>query len=204
MGLDRLNPKTIIVDHRRTYRRFGSTEIRPGDVLFFEALPVLIGVMMTWYSPTISRELASAILSALSVLGGLLLNLQILIINTIDRVAERVNAENVGSDGYSLRLTLLKETNSHISYAILVALLILTLALAIFIPAPTPWMALVGTGIMYSLLSHFLLVLALILFRTTTSLSAQQRQVDTYINEQREKAKEIAKQKHPACETKPE
>ncbi|MEZ4713139.1 MAG: hypothetical protein R3A44_38475 [Caldilineaceae bacterium] len=167
--LTKLNIWSIISDHFQTLKKYKGKGYSKSDILAFYGLPILVAsLLIFWFS--VSDEVANALITSLSVFAGLLLNLLLLVFDTLRK--EEAKEDKV-------RQQVLKETYSNISYAILISLLciILLVGFAIwdggFSGTWVTVLKIVASWIVYFLTINFLLTLLMILKRVHILMSLE-------------------------------
>ncbi len=123
--IEKINPRYIFSDHIRTLRITGKDSVNFADIILFFGIPIVITVLlMILFGLDISDGLAQALFTGLSIFAGLLFNLQILVYDIVTRENEKTNKEEASR---LLRMTTLNEVFSNVSYAILIALIVVVL-----------------------------------------------------------------------------
>ena len=153
---DKLDIRDIVVDHFRTLVSAKTEKRSLWDYVLFLGLPLILACTLFQLDVELSREAVAAMINALAIFAGLLLNLLMLL---------RGSAKAGVQDGLgALRRKVAEQLYANIAYEILVTLVALILFL---------WMAIQETArtsealraLGFFLVSHFLLTLFMVLKR---------------------------------------
>lgn len=115
--LDKVDIRDILKDHFSTMVSYGTGKRSIGDYALFFVLPAILTGFVVWFSIVLSDTAVNVLITALSILAGLLFNVLVL----IHTLAERFVAPTGKQDGQQF----LREIYSNIAYAILISLLCL-------------------------------------------------------------------------------
>jgi hypothetical protein len=162
----RLNYKTLYDD------RNGRPRVR--DYLLFLGVPLSVATLPFWTSASLSST--RGLLAAVSVTGGLLFALMIMVLQMAADTAARAESQGVEA-GLLRRVKVLRELSANVSYTVLVAIFsTVVLATGEFLlpsgTAPIPGRQIVEpqpewfTALVVFILSHFLITLLMVLKRT--------------------------------------
>lgn len=146
----------IFSDHFRTLRSNQSGNLLWYDLVLFYGIPIVPALYALKYDWKVTA--VDNILASLALMAGLLFNLLILIFDTAVRIKDSTG------DFARHRRKLVRELQSNVTYALLVAIVSSTLlggiSLAGLMKAGLPWSPMV-----LAILAHFVLTLLLILKR---------------------------------------
>ena len=172
--LTKLNVIGIITDHFRTLRTYNSKSYSWDEIGLMYGLPVVVAIVLLLFGFTVSDEIANILITSLSVFAALLLNLLLMLFDSLSKV-QQGSAEQVEK----ARKELIRETYANISYSILVALVCIFVLvgfaiwnlginnLAITVLKQT------ASGLVYFLVLNFLLTLFMVLKRIHVLLSKE-------------------------------
>jgi hypothetical protein len=157
----KINVTAIIRDHYATLVESGgqageSPRASAADYGLFLGLPVIGTGLLIFFCVRLSDTAVIAMITALSIFGGLLFNLLVLIAGLADRKEPATGAADPRP--------LLREVYANIAYALLVSLVTL-IPLCVYAIVSGPTARLVATALAYALIGHFLLTLLMILKR---------------------------------------
>ncbi|NYV73453.1 hypothetical protein [Streptomyces sp. UH6] len=159
-----LNLKPIFIDHFQTLRTgAGSTEtISKGDIVSLYGFPLTVSAVAIWQGWKMGG--IGDLLTALSLMCGLLFNLLVLSFDVALRAAAQVRESQVETLSTSVKIRLIRQLQANTTYALVIAL---TVAISLAVGASrgmdnfNPWV----TAALAYLLTHFVLVLMVILKR---------------------------------------
>lgn len=159
-----LNLKPILVDHFHTLRANGEPdgELSKADLFTLYGLPLILPVISIWKEWRMGG--VGDLLTALSLMCGLLFNLLVLTFDVALRAAAQVRASDVESLASSAKIKLIRQLQANTTYALIVALsatIILAVGASLDLKGFNPWV----TAVLAYLLPHFVLVLMVILKR---------------------------------------
>jgi hypothetical protein len=154
--LGKIDIRDIVRDHFRTMVDYGTGRRSIADILLFLVLPATAALACDRVGITIDGNAVNVLITAVSILAGLLFNVLVL----IHTVATRFTAPTGPKDGTRF----LSEIYSNIAYAILLCLVTL-IPLAFLAMSSTTWLIRLLNGISAFLLIHLLLTLLMILKR---------------------------------------
>lgn len=154
--IDKINVRDIIVDHYKTLVSYETNKQHLSDYLLFLGFPLVAALSSVYLSFQMNQNAVSVVITAVSILAGLLFNLLVLIhaIKNKDRVY-------VGK-GDSKRF--FGEIYANVSYAICISLASLV-PLTILAVAQNQTVLTCANAISIFLTSHLFLVLFMILKR---------------------------------------
>lgn len=171
--LAKINCIDIIGDHLHTFKDYNSNKKTPSDFLLFYAFPLLLALVGLKYIPTISRDLVNVLITAFSVFAALLFNLLLLMFDIIRRSKANPKTQ-------AIKLELLQEIYSNISYSIFVSVVAIVALLIPLLGIDLPNISLtagysdrVASFVIYFLLGNFVLTLLMILKRVHVLLSSE-------------------------------
>lgn len=163
----KINVSKIVSDHLKTLRdRDSGKKYSNEDLAYFFGLPFLFSVILLGFKVRLNDTGVAILLSAFSILTGLLLNLLVLIFNLIDghgnRDAEKATDNATVLDA-SLRLDLVEETFSNISYSIFLGIVLSALTLLGL--SSNVWISIVSSALVFFGGMNLALTLMMILKR---------------------------------------
>ena len=142
--LAKVNVWSIVTSHFDTFRPYetGRTTERGrnrnynlGDIFIYYVVPGIAATLLVWWlSFTISDNVANILLTSLSILAALLLNLLLMVFDTLRKFQEE-NKQRINelTSKELLRWDLLKQTYINISYCILVSLICVLILMCVAI-----------------------------------------------------------------------
>ncbi|MFF4336240.1 hypothetical protein [[Kitasatospora] papulosa] len=159
-----LNLKPVFVDHFQTLRTGdeGQESVSKSDVLTLYALPALLPATVALTQWRIGG--IGDLLTALSLMSGLLFNLLVLSFDVALRAAAQVRSSQVESMDTSVKIRLIRQLQANATYGLVIALtatVVLAVGASLDLKVFNPWV----TGVLTYLLAHFILVLMVILKR---------------------------------------
>src|SRR5688500_5948014 len=83
---NRINIWPIITEHFRRLRDYETGENTPADYTLFGLLPIVASTFFFWSAPYVSKDAMSMVATAVSILGGLLFQLLVLIYTLAGKV----------------------------------------------------------------------------------------------------------------------
>jgi hypothetical protein len=162
--LDKIDVRDILKDHCRTMVLYDSGKTSIEDILLFFCLPILISVAALWLGILLTDPAVNVLITAISILGGLLFNLLVLIYTVAERFAPPTGKKDAQQ--------FLREVYSNIAYAILMCILCLIPLIGLVINE-RPHIELILNAIAIALCVHLTLTLLMILKRLHTLLSLE-------------------------------
>lgn len=111
----------IIADHFRTFKN-GDRYDKP-DIFIFFVIPAIVAIVAVAQSCEIPGALSSVLITALTILAGLLFNLLLLVYD----VAQVQGSTDIPAKAAKTKRLLLKEVYANISFAILISILAIVL-----------------------------------------------------------------------------
>lgn len=159
---DKIDIRDIVLDHYRTLVNANTGAASPWDYTFFLALPIALAWLFCHLGLELTREAVTALINAFAIFAGLLLNLLMLM-----RGPSRAP---VGDGKGALRTKVLEQLYANLAYEILLTLLVLVLLLWMAIQeSARDWV--IARGVVFFLVSHFLLTLFMVLKRVHRLMS---------------------------------
>lgn len=149
---DKVNIILIIQNHLATLKNDNSKKPEASDYFTFLFIPIVVSAILIYFKVLLSSEAINILITTLSILVGLLFNVIVLIFDIIKRDASNKTKNLV-----------LKELFSNISFTILISILTITFTLFTFFENSLA--KVIFTGIVYFLLSLFMLTVLMILKR---------------------------------------
>jgi hypothetical protein len=121
--MNKINVIPIILGHVKTLQDNSTGRISVQDTSFFFGLPFLLAAIAFYCRWSLSVDALNAVLASFAIFAGLLLNLLILVYTfSSDTVQPSALAK--------VRGTVIRELHDNISYAVLISIIIVVLALA--------------------------------------------------------------------------
>lgn len=148
----KINCKKIIQRHFKTLVNNNTGKSNLDDWITFFVLPLLAAVGIVIYNKSASANTINLIITALSIFVGLLINVLVLIFSLIQKETTR-----------TLKIEILEETISNISYTIVVS--VIAIAFCFFTFIDNNIVQEIVTGIVYFLVGHFFVTLMMIVKR---------------------------------------
>lgn len=164
--MKKINILKIVKDHHRCFVNSSTGELLKTDVFLFVILPLVVAALFICIGIELSANASNMLITALSVIAGLFLNLLVLIFDIVQKQTTPTDDEHERIRRKT-RKELLKEIHANIAYCILISLMDVCLLLAIhlkFIKAFPSILAAI-TGVIYFLLFTLLLTLVMVLKR---------------------------------------
>jgi hypothetical protein len=133
ISLARINLFDIVLDHLHTLRRLGRPGIYAGDVILFFVLPAVLAIPLALLIPDRLVEQAPKLLTATSLMGGLLFNL-------LARTAQIVEKAKKDAEPGSIRRVFAKEIHTNVAFGITLSLsCAIALVIFSFLKLPKEW-----------------------------------------------------------------
>jgi len=121
--LSKIDIFKILKDHFDTLRDFNTGDISKKDCATFFIVPLFISSIFEYLGYFISENLAIALITAFSIIIGLLLNLLIIIFDIVNKTDRRNGGEDkTPRKDDALKLKFLKEIYSNISFTIFISI----------------------------------------------------------------------------------
>ena len=161
----KVNIWQIILDHIDTLRNDVSKKISAVDIIIFFLLPVLVGVAAPYFYIEMSKEFYSISITFFGIFVALLLNFQVATFGIYNRkwnLSKDEKLSQMQKEELETRKLLLKQTNSNISYLILISSISILLFLFLFAAEKTGRTAAAISCIIYV---HFILTLLMVVKR---------------------------------------
>lgn len=156
----KINIKNIIKEHIDTLRDFRNNQISKKDIITFFIFPLIISIYLIKLDIVIEHDMITVLITAFSLLGGLLFNLLILLYNMLNSTYK----DNTQTKENS-KMILLKEIYINVSFAILLSILLIILVIALGLMPKQNILFMPFNFIVYYLLGVFTLTLLMILKR---------------------------------------
>lgn len=115
----KINIFSIVKSHILTLKPYNSTDYSLIDVFIFYGIPLILSILLPWQNVFITSDFASTLIDVFSILAGLLLNLLVLIFDSVKQ-AKGSSPQEI------LRRELLKELYANVSYCVLLAVIIVS------------------------------------------------------------------------------
>ncbi len=158
----RIDVRDIVKGHMATLTEYGTGRRHNGDYMLFFGLPLILTAGLLWTKVHVTNEIATIIITALSIFAGLLFNL-LLLAHGMIRSTPQDNLDEK---------RLIREIYSNISYAILVSILVIIVCMAFYF-SKRPWFVLGVTAFTHFFIANFVLTLLMILRRIHILLSKE-------------------------------
>ena len=134
----KINITEIVADHFRTLRNYGENRPSPIDITVFTVCPLIAGLIVFLNGFGLGSNLVNALINASAIFVGLLLNLLMLMFDQQNKAKSRLEAVRLmaappvsGEEGsLKLRISIISEVVSNISYTVLVCVVSLCSLLA--------------------------------------------------------------------------
>jgi hypothetical protein len=160
--LDKIDIRDILKDHFSTMISYGTGKRSLADYILFFLAPAALTGFIVWSCVILSDTAVNVLITAVSILAGLLFNVLVLIHTLADRFAPPTGKE----DGRRF----LREIYSNIAYAILICLLSL-LPLVVLVVFQQATVRELANAVAIFLMLHLMLTLVMILKRLHALLS---------------------------------
>lgn len=158
----KIDVSQIVKSHLGTLRDADTGRLSFGDWLLFYLIPIFISIGLCWSQRVLDKDEANMLIQAYAILVGLLFNLLVLVLTEISK--EQESSPDVQKKiKNSLKLELLRETFSNISYCVLAGIansLFIVLSLV-----DCKWLHLACSFAAYAGSANFILTLLMILKR---------------------------------------
>lgn len=164
---DKVDVSRIVLDHVRTLKDYSTGKYRLTDFFLFFGVPVVIAAVLVYFYGELRSNLITIVATSLSIFAALLFNLLLLVYDVIRK------SENPAGNQETLRRRFLTEVFSNISFAILVAIIAIVLVLIRVLVDDASVAEHVFSGLVYYLVSLFLLTLLMLLKRVHVLLSRE-------------------------------
>jgi hypothetical protein len=136
--IDKIDVRQIVSDHLRTLRTPGEDGLSLEDLVVFFGLPLAAGLLYVFFSgpPPEGNKIDEVLVASFSVFAALLLNIQVFLLGFQLPQVDREADPEMGREDAALlkrqeanRKTFYRELFSNISYAILLAMVIVFITL---------------------------------------------------------------------------
>ena len=124
MPLDKIDVSTIIFGHLGTLRDYGTHKRSILDLVLFFALPLAVAATAVWFNVHVRATAVTALLTAFSIFVALLFNLLVMVLTFL-----QTTGGNPDDRFIVVRKQLLREITANLSFAILVALVLVAVAI---------------------------------------------------------------------------
>ncbi|MGM3305774.1 hypothetical protein ACSQ6I_07235 [Anabaena sp. WFMT] len=162
----KINVLNIIKDHLDTLINYNSLKRSKSDAILFFAVPLILSITLVFFKITINKDFIGVLINIFAIFAGLLFNLLVLVYDVISKVVKSSN----NAKSTKLRLSLLKEIYSNISFEILLALFS-TIILSISILFTNSILINISSFLVFFLVALFTLTLLMVLKRVHKLLS---------------------------------
>ena len=167
--MSKINLWWIVRQHLSTLVDYPNKRISIQDISLFIAFPVILATFAALFDFNLNTDVLNGIMAAFSIFAGLLLNLLVLVFS----FTQVNSSQPVGpTDAYfTVRRRLLREIHANISFAIVVSVAVVVVALIALWnlkhankdnPGTTGW---VTTSLIALLVSNFVLTLMMVIKR---------------------------------------
>ena len=160
---DKINVLLIVRDHTRTLTNDATGKYYRPDFVWFLGIPSFATGGLLYFYGNLDSGLSTVVVTVLSVFGALLFNVLMLV---YDALGKSIPGQR--------RMRFLRQLASNISFAILIALATIVSVLIGFVVAGSAFAEATFHGFTYSLVTMFLLTLAMILKRTHILLATEE------------------------------
>ena len=170
--MQKVNITGIVVRHLKSLRD-NEDKLLWSDVAVFYSLPVLIGVVMYVACGSIPKDAIGLSISVFSIFAALLLSVQVALYSVSLRPLspptdpKKTKLFDVISSG---RGKMIRELSDNISYLILLAVVFITILLAMF---ALNWQDGVASAVAVTLYAHFFLTLLMVVKRSSIVFSRE-------------------------------
>lgn len=165
----KINLLKIVSDHIKTFTDATSGKFIIPDFFMFIGIPIIVSVIVLIRDLCISNELITLLVTSLSIFAALLFNLLLLIYDIVTK-------GNDNKTPSEIKLKLLKEIYSNISFCILLSINAVIFLLVASITANGSWLDRIIGIVITFLVSMFILTLFMILKRVHILLSNEIKQ----------------------------
>ena len=165
--LGKVNVTGIVLDHLGTLRDHSTCKYHRADFLLFFGVPAVVTGVLLYSYGDLKPNLVTIVATSLSVFAALLFNLLLLVYDAVRK------SESVAAAHDDLREEFLRQVASNISFAILVAVATIVSVLALVFVNRVSSVAHIVSGIIYFLVTLFLLTLLMVLKRVHALLSEE-------------------------------
>lgn len=162
---DRIDIGGILRDHVRTLRSYRTGKYRPGDFLLFFAFPGAIAGVLVLFDVRADKTL-TLLVTILSILGGLLFNLLLLIYDSSTKASPPMGQRD------EVKRRLLKEMHANIAFEILLSVVALLIALSFALGHNSVARAILSFALLW-VVGVFMLTLLMVLKRVRALLTAE-------------------------------
>lgn len=155
----KINIWCIVKDHLVTLKNDNSDKPEFKDYLLFLLIPMAVpAILICVFKRELSESLINILITVLSIFVGLLLNVMVVIFDIIKKNEKTV------------KLRLIKETYSNISFAILISIITIIPLIGCYLPSCSPKLStriilLVSNSLSYYFLTLFFITLLMIVRR---------------------------------------
>lgn len=134
-SFERFDIRPVADEHYARLRDYDTGEKTVADFALFKVFPVIVAVAFFFTAPYVSKDAAAMVATAVSILGGLLFQLLVLIYTLADKVKSARFPDGISPNDPEERrikarkIGLLRDAYSNIGYGIMLALLALAVLL---------------------------------------------------------------------------
>jgi hypothetical protein len=154
--MTKINISNIIRDHISTLIDYGTNRYERSDFLLFFGVPVVLSTTLILFGAEINKDVSNVLVTVFSIFGALLFNLLIMLYGLLDKAKD-------WQGHLSFRLRYLREIYSNVSYAIVVAIIIVTAVFLSFVDSW--WLKKILAFTIFSLSTNFIFTLLMVLKR---------------------------------------
>lgn len=162
----KVNVWQIIIDHLDTLRNDVSKRVSIIDILIFFVFPIIGGFIVYLYDVKSSKDFYNASITFFGVFVALLLNFQVAAFGIYNRRWTLSSDEKLSqnqTEDLKIRRRLLKQTNSNISYLILISTFSIMLFLLLY---SMEYTGRIASAISWTIYIHFILTLLMVVKRS--------------------------------------
>jgi hypothetical protein len=121
--LDKIDITQIVKGHFSTFRDYGTGKVSYSDYILFIAAPLALSLLGIWKGFAFGAMAVNGLLTAFSIFAGLLFNLLLMVLSFLQSTQGSATDRTL-----IIRKNLLREITSNLSFAILVSVLIVIIA----------------------------------------------------------------------------
>lgn len=177
--IDKINFNKIVRAHLGSLRNVATGNCLADYALFF-GLPIIISLLLNNLNLKLDKDLINILITSASIFAGLLLNLLMLIYTIIIRVQDQIGARKkedpnavdpVQNSQDEIKVRVLEETFSNVSFCILVSVLLVILCLISLIGSE--YLCIVIPYAVYFLVPLMILTILMILKRVHSLIASE-------------------------------
>ena len=159
MLVDKVDISRILIDHFKTLKDYSTDRYSRADFVLFLGGPAAVAALLLAFYGKLGSSLVTVFVTSLSIFAALLFNLLLLVYDAM----RKAESEDAGPAG--LRGKFLRQIASNISFAILVAVVAIVSVLVLMFVGRIPNAVSVVSGLVYFLVTLFMLTLLMVLKR---------------------------------------